>query len=74
MINSTFLRDKFTDFFQANIYRNYNGGEGRIRTYVAEAADLQSAGINHSPTSPFQGRYFCSRMSLSQLVYEIEYT
>ena len=52
--------------------RNINGGEGRIRTYVAEAADLQSAGINHSPTSPFKGTYFCSRMSLSQLIYYFE--
>ena len=52
--------------------RNINGGEGRIRTYVAEAADLQSAGINHSPTSPFKGKYFCSRMSLSQLIYYFE--
>ena len=49
-----------------------DGGEGRIRTYVAEAADLQSAGINHSPTSPFKGTYFCSRMSLSQLIYYFE--
>ena len=49
-----------------------SGGEGRIRTYVAEAADLQSAGINHSPTSPFKGTYFCSRMSLSQLIYYFE--
>ena len=57
-----------------NICENKRGGEGRIRTYVAEAADLQSAGINHSPTSPFHGSYFCSRMSLSQLVYEIEHT
>ena len=46
-----------------------SGGEGRIRTYVAEAADLQSAGINHSPTSPYQGDYFCSRMHLSQLIF-----
>tara|TARA_B110000467_G_scaffold8879_1_gene7716 strand:+ start:87 stop:257 length:171 start_codon:yes stop_codon:yes gene_type:complete len=54
---------------------NYkHGGEGRIRTYVAEAADLQSAGINHSPTSPFQACYFCSRMDLSQLIFSIEQT
>ena len=46
-----------------------SGGEGRIRTYVAEAADLQSAGINHSPTSPFQDRYFYSRMELSQHIF-----
>ena len=37
-----------------------------------EAADLQSAGINHSPTSPFKGSYFCSRMTLSQLISHIE--
>ena len=48
--------------------KKLDGGEGRIRTYVAEAADLQSAGINHSPTSPFEVKYFCSRMSLSQLI------
>ena len=35
-----------------------SGGEGRIRTYVAEAADLQSAGINHSPTSHFKTAIF----------------
>ena len=52
--------------------KKLNGGEGRIRTYVAEAADLQSAGINHSPTSPFKGKYFCSRMSLSQLISYFE--
>ena len=50
----------------------FSGGEGRIRTYVAEAADLQAAGINHSPTSPFKGSYFCSRMTLSQLIFYIE--
>lgn len=27
-------------------------GAGRIRTCEAEAPDLQSGGINHSPTSP----------------------
>ena len=52
--------------------KKLDGGEGRIRTYVAEAADLQSAGINHSPTSPFKGSYFCSRMTLSQLISYIE--
>ena len=46
-----------------------SGGEGRIRTYVAEAADLQSAGINHSPTSPYQDSYFYSRMIVSQYIF-----
>ena len=54
------------------MFAKSSGGEGRIRTYVAEAADLQSAGINHSPTSPFKGSYFCSRMTLSQLIFYIE--
>ena len=54
------------------MFVKFSGGEGRIRTYVAEAADLQSAGINHSPTSPFKGSYFCSRMTLSQLIFYIE--
>ena len=54
------------------MFVKFSGGEGRIRTYVAEAADLQSAGINHSPTSPFKGSYFCSRMTLSQLISYIE--
>lgn len=31
---------------------NITGGTGRIRTYEAEASDLQSDGFNHSPTVP----------------------
>jgi hypothetical protein len=34
-----------------------------------EAADLQSAGFDRSPTPPFKGMYFCSRMGSSQLKF-----
>jgi len=45
-------------------------GAGRIRTCEAEAPDLQSGGINHSPTSPSYDREYCKlqvRISLEIL-------
>ena len=45
-------------------------GAGRIRTYEAEAPDLQSGGFNHSPTSPI--KIFDSSMeSYNHLVEDI---
>ncbi len=32
--------------------RSQNGGGGRIRTFEAEATDLQSVGFDRSPTPP----------------------
>ena len=51
-----FLRVMLRNNFNTLTMRVGNRGAGRIRTYEAEAADLQSAGINHSPTSPISRR------------------